>query len=60
MRWTIEGCGGGGSAMKPEPVGEFMREVEKAETMDGGGRGNYENANNGCYGGTMLGRKRGE
>jgi hypothetical protein len=51
-------AGGGGSTMKPKPVGDVMREAEKQETMDGSGRGNDDNANNCCYRGTMLGRRR--
>ncbi len=41
------------------PMGEVTREVEKEELMDEGGRGNDDNANNHCYGGAMLGRRRG-
>jgi hypothetical protein len=44
---------------KPKPVSDVMKEAEKEETIDGGDRGNNDNANNGCYGGTMLGRRRG-
>jgi hypothetical protein len=40
------------------PVGDVMRETEKEEMMDRGGRGNDDNANNGCYGGARLGRRR--
>jgi hypothetical protein len=36
-----------------------MREAEKEEKMDGGGRGNDYNSSNGCYGGAMLGWRRG-
>ncbi len=46
---------GGGSATNLKPVGGFMREAEKEETMGGGGRGNDDNTNNGCYGETTLG-----
>ncbi len=46
------------SMTKPKPMGDVMREAEKEETMDGGGRGNNDNANNSCYRGPMLGRKR--
>ena len=51
---------GGGSATKPKPVSDVMKEAEKEETMDRGDRCNDDNANNGCYGGTTLGRRRGE
>jgi hypothetical protein len=44
---------------KPKPLGDVMREAEKEETIDRGGRGNNDNANNGCYRGAMLGRRRG-
>jgi hypothetical protein len=37
----------------------MLREAEKKELMDGGGRGNDDNTNNGCYGGTAFGRRRG-
>ncbi len=47
-----------GSMTKPKPMGDVMREAEKEEKMDGGGRGNNDNTNNGCYGGAMLGRRR--
>jgi hypothetical protein len=70
MRWALEGWtsrargeeeddGGGGSATQPKSVGDVMREAEKEETMDRGGRGNNDNADNCCYGGAMLGRRRG-
>jgi hypothetical protein len=36
-----------------------MGEAEKEEMMDGGGRGNNDNAYNSCYRGAMLGRRRG-
>ncbi len=45
---------GEGSATKPKPRGDIMREAEKKETMDGGGGGNNDNTNNGCYGEAML------
>jgi hypothetical protein len=51
--------GWGGSPTKPKPMDDVMREAEKEETMDGCGRGNDDNANNGCYGGASLGRRRG-
>ncbi len=35
-------------------MGDVTREAEKEETMVGDGRGNNDNANNGCYGGEML------
>jgi hypothetical protein len=44
---------------KPKPVGDIMGDAEKKEMMDGGGRGNDDNANNSCYIEAMLGRKRG-
>ncbi len=50
----------GGSGTKPKPVADVMREAEKEENMGGGGRGNDDNTNNGCYGGVKLGRRRGE
>jgi hypothetical protein len=52
-------AGGGGRTTKPKPMGDIMKEAEKDKTMDGGGRGNDDNADNGCYGGATLGRRRG-
>ncbi len=52
-------AGGGGGVTKPKPMGDVMGEAEKDERMDGGGRGNDDNANNGCYGGAMHCRRKG-
>jgi hypothetical protein len=49
----------GGEQDKVKPMGDVMREAEKKETMDGGGRGNNDNADNGCYEGATLGRRSG-
>ncbi len=40
--------------MMPKPMGDITREAEKEETMDGGGRDNNNNANNGRY--ELIGR----